>query len=574
MANKPLKSITFPGLTDKYTVPQIDNTLAVSGAAADAKKTGDEITNLKADLSETQSLVGVSWFNGFYMADGTFTSTPYWKTSNSIPVKAGDTFVYCGVSSQQNRRVIIYFDRNGIVLSYVSNFGTDYTPITLTVPSGVEYMRVLGFTEKLDQTYIKYGSNANQNILKENREKIIANQDAISSLQKAAAICYVDPTASAGGDGSSSSPYTSIIDAITAGYKKIKAKAGFYSADQQIRIENGEFDLSLWSDKRTFDMNVPDREKIVLFKGDVLTWATSGNSIVSDYTPRTDRRFQKVFIDKTLPPIDSSFTLATAYNVCLFMWKAGHKARRYEPVLYEDFTGAEGTFTYNNGSVIVSRFSTDMDSDLKIYISDDPGSVFYFVNDSRIKLFDTVILGAWFSGAYIFGCQNIDIIDCDFICTSHGDGIEVTDSNINIQNCLASGCAQDGYGFQHYGESKVINSSAYYCGDDGMSHHRGCIGYVDGGEYSYNGSGGITPAFGATVNISNTVTCENENGLQFYGSTGYKSRDLIVMNCLSLNNRNKDIYNDGYNITFVNCIYGEDKAQAVSPYTNTFYPTN
>ena len=51
MANKPLKSITFPGLTDKYTVPQIDDTLAVSGAAADAKKTGDEITNLKADLN-------------------------------------------------------------------------------------------------------------------------------------------------------------------------------------------------------------------------------------------------------------------------------------------------------------------------------------------------------------------------------------------------------------------------------------------------------------------------------------------------------------------------------------------
>lgn len=44
MATKPLRSLTFPGLNDKYTVPVADNTLTVSGGAADAKATGDALS--------------------------------------------------------------------------------------------------------------------------------------------------------------------------------------------------------------------------------------------------------------------------------------------------------------------------------------------------------------------------------------------------------------------------------------------------------------------------------------------------------------------------------------------------
>ncbi len=43
MAEKPLKSITFPGLPDKYTIPQVDDTLTVAGSAADAAATGAAI---------------------------------------------------------------------------------------------------------------------------------------------------------------------------------------------------------------------------------------------------------------------------------------------------------------------------------------------------------------------------------------------------------------------------------------------------------------------------------------------------------------------------------------------------
>lgn len=60
MANIPLQSISFPGLSDKYTTPVVDNTLTQAGAAADAKKTGDEIGAIKNDFAE----LGLSVVNG------------------------------------------------------------------------------------------------------------------------------------------------------------------------------------------------------------------------------------------------------------------------------------------------------------------------------------------------------------------------------------------------------------------------------------------------------------------------------------------------------------------------------
>lgn len=60
MANIPLKTIKFPGLSDTYTIPDptpVDATLANPGQAADAKKVGDELSDLKQDLTELDAQI-------------------------------------------------------------------------------------------------------------------------------------------------------------------------------------------------------------------------------------------------------------------------------------------------------------------------------------------------------------------------------------------------------------------------------------------------------------------------------------------------------------------------------------
>lgn len=75
MANIPLKTIKFPGLDDTYTVPQVDNTLSVTGAAADAKKTGDELTELNERLNNVKSDLDVQVIEGLVFEQGNISSS-------------------------------------------------------------------------------------------------------------------------------------------------------------------------------------------------------------------------------------------------------------------------------------------------------------------------------------------------------------------------------------------------------------------------------------------------------------------------------------------------------------------
>ena len=150
MANVMQKSIKYPGLDDTYTFVQLDDTLAVSGKAADAKAVGDALA-LKQDTL-------------------TFDDSP--TASSDNPVKSGG--VYTALAGKKDVCPLNYFDsypywneqNTNVALSSgrvtVAQVGADVTLNTPTV-SGATGTPQINTVVKLDKT-LGVSARTNSNI--------------------------------------------------------------------------------------------------------------------------------------------------------------------------------------------------------------------------------------------------------------------------------------------------------------------------------------------------------------------------------------------------------------------------
>ena len=148
MATKPLKTITFEGLEDTYTIPQIDDTLSVTGASADAKATGDAIsTKAEAEgaVSMAKALVG-----GKYTLD----QSPYHyrqsPDAGSLDEKiVGGTLAWnqlCNSSSVIVQSGHKYLSKIGGTYSVGSSTGTAITGLTSGTDMVIDLTAMFGST--------------------------------------------------------------------------------------------------------------------------------------------------------------------------------------------------------------------------------------------------------------------------------------------------------------------------------------------------------------------------------------------------------------------------------------------
>ena len=128
----------------------VDDTLSIAGAAADAKKTGDEIGSLKGAIDgflyEFVSVEATMTPNKVIAPNGTIASGSGsgYLLSDKITVSEGETYRLTAKMNYGNYLYALYNSSNSIVGGVKAATGGTWTNLTnelITIPSGVTGLR-------------------------------------------------------------------------------------------------------------------------------------------------------------------------------------------------------------------------------------------------------------------------------------------------------------------------------------------------------------------------------------------------------------------------------------------------
>lgn len=377
--------------------------------------------------------------------------------------------------------------------------------------------------------------------------------------------------------GTKSSPLKTISKAISLGYRKICATPATYN--EIIDLTNGEFELIPWVDNQAYNGSTsPYRGKIKLIKGTKLTFTESGTTGIfqASFTAASETNIYKVFVDHTLTPTTSG-SLALEYNAMLVgdmpntstASKAfsPYRQRLFTPVLTEEELSAEGTFWYDDTNHLIKFHPWNGSADGGYYVPDDDAdNIIHLQNMERVHLEDVKAIGCYGNCIYINKCDDVTLNACEAGYSGKGMGIKLDYTNAMVSDCHAYAISVDGFNLHGYGYSEIVGCSAFHCGDDGISHHEGCSGFIDGGEWAYNGSGGITPSFGSQIDVLNAYAHHNGIGIQWLGLSA-QSRYTKMCNCLAVDNTT-DIYCKWYVVEAWNNIFRTKDSQYSSAKSN------
>ena len=146
----------------------VDSSLTISGAAADAKTTGDEISNVKSVISVIDTITVGSWTDGMSYLTPSATSsmqTNGMTATNGfscgyLPCATGDTFYLTGTGGS-GAKLWVWTKLNGTIISRAASNATENN-LELIAPYDAAYL--LYNSETSSTHYIIKGTNINQRI--------------------------------------------------------------------------------------------------------------------------------------------------------------------------------------------------------------------------------------------------------------------------------------------------------------------------------------------------------------------------------------------------------------------------
>lgn len=381
-------------------------------------------------------------------------------------------------------------------------------------------------------------------------------------------ICYVASNGSDSAVGDSSHPFATIQHAIDGGYNRIMVAPGEYK-NQKVNI-SGKHGISIICNTSSTESNLfesHNRQARAKLDNsiDVTGWEAYNSIFRTALEVDEDSSYYKVFVSKTVDPVYSGsdyYGRVTTYNAIL--WEITDSiltCERLVPKLtVADCESNAGSFTYDGTYLYVHPTNGNLTGVSYKRLNDDTyysiTKGFYVYNSTDIYIEG---LDIQFFPYYDFHANLVSGLvmrDCGFFFTCYGSAAEFQYCNGDLWECNAAKAGADGFGIAGCGNVSFFNCNAIYCYDDGVSHHDGATGIIDGGIWTYCKKGGVTPSYGSHVTVKNVIATNNVYGIYWtQGSERVTDGVQYMQNCLAVDNNTKDIKVTGYDVVSHNCSY-------------------
>lgn len=357
-----------------------------------------------------------------------------------------------------------------------------------------------------------------------------------TDTEEQAETVYVATTGSDDNDGSKASPFATIQKGIDSQAKCIMVAPGIYR--ENVSSTKVREELQIVGQWTTFSSSLTDQPFAIIDAGEEIELSedTGSSLLCAEYDAEETDLIYKVFISKTLDVEETSSTRSTGYNVTL--WELGDDVsedRKLAPVLtLKECQETEGSWHYSGAVIYVNTGETGKTYKLTSGIT---GSGLILKNIGKLRLEGLAVRFSNSSNAILQYCRDVVIRDCEFDHSAIGEGISMNYCNGTLYSCKAYQNRNDGFNMHGDGDTHFVDCQGFYNYDDGLSHHDGCTGSVNGGEYHHNGKGGVaSPTHGAKVDVYNVVVHDNPYGIYAGADSSRTPRDSIISGCAIFDN--------------------------------------
>lgn len=523
----------------------VDTTLTIAGAAADAKVTGAARTFNSRALTP----IKLKWNYGFITVNGEIGGTLLTDRMYSDPIlcPAGTVVKYVGETNSATIGAISFYDIDNGFISAIANSGTIGVEQTATAPANCWYCRLSTKTTMKDTSYAKIESSV---------YKTIDNMNQLYHQK----VLYISPMGDDTDDGSSLYPLRTLGKAIELGADVVCAAAGTYQQPGSVNIQKDGFKFYVTPTGPTIQNG--HRPKAVFENGTKLTVNPDAETglLVATHTFDTTSNWYKVFVTHTLP-VSPAGTPSTTYNAILWEGAEDQMGQVYDPtndlklkpvLTLEECQATLGSFFYSGGSVYINPSGTVANAVYQ-YMDVETGTLINITDRTGVRIED---LEVRHTPDYGFNVLRSDGIVFDGCVSTHAavrDGFLVNRGIAEFYNCEAFKCAGDGFGVANSGRGDFFNCESHHNYDDGISHHDGSVGFIDGGRFYSNKKAGIaSPWSGSKVNVKDVVTSGNAYGI--YAGSG---TDTCIVNDCAIVGNTTGLLNVGYTLlTFNNRFSG------------------